>query len=38
MHVIYCALHVGFLDDVVIGCMIVPFHFILVVDVLPFYD
>jgi hypothetical protein len=24
MHVLYCALCVGFLDDIVIGCMVVP--------------
>jgi hypothetical protein len=26
MHVMYCALCVGFLDYGVIGCMVVPFH------------
>jgi hypothetical protein len=26
MHVMYCALHVGFLDDMVIGCMVVIFY------------
>jgi hypothetical protein len=26
MHVLYCALHIGFLNEVVIGCMVVPFH------------
>jgi hypothetical protein len=24
MHVMYCSLRVGFLDDIVIGCMAVP--------------
>jgi hypothetical protein len=38
MHVIYCALCIGFLYDIMIGCILVPFHCILVVDVLPFYD
>jgi hypothetical protein len=26
MHVMYCALRVGFLDDDMIGCMVEPFH------------
>jgi hypothetical protein len=26
MHVMYCVIHVGFLDDMMIGCMVVPFH------------
>jgi hypothetical protein len=26
MHVMYCALCIGFLDDDVIGCMVVHFH------------
>jgi hypothetical protein len=26
MHVMYCALRIGFLYDIVIGCMLVPFH------------
>jgi hypothetical protein len=26
MHVMYCALSIGFLVDDVIGCMVVPFH------------
>jgi hypothetical protein len=36
---IYCALHVGFLDDIVIGCTVVTLpYIILVVDVLLLYD
>jgi hypothetical protein len=26
MHVMYCGLRIGFLDDDVIDCMVVPFH------------
>jgi hypothetical protein len=36
--VMYCALRIGYLDEVVIGCMVVPFLIILVVDLLPLYN
>jgi hypothetical protein len=36
---IYCVLRVGFLNDIVIGCTVVPLPYItLVVDVLLLYD
>jgi hypothetical protein len=38
MRVMYYALRIGFLDEVMIGCMVVHFHIILVVDVLPLYN
>jgi hypothetical protein len=28
MHVMYYTLCVGFLDDIVIGCIVVPFHIV----------
>jgi hypothetical protein len=37
MHVMYYALRVGFLDDIVIGCMVVPLPYaFLVIEVFPF--
>jgi hypothetical protein len=37
MHMMYCALRIGLLDDIVIGCMVVPLPYaILVVEVLVF--
>jgi hypothetical protein len=38
MHVMYYELRVGFLDDIMIGCMLVPSICILVVDVLLLLD
>jgi hypothetical protein len=37
MHVMYCALRIGFMDDMVIGCMVAPFLLILV-SMYYFYD
>jgi hypothetical protein len=37
MHVLYCALDIGS-SMMVIGCMVVPFHIIHIVDVLSLYD
>jgi hypothetical protein len=38
MHVMYCALRVGFLDDIVIGCVVLLLPYaILVVEVFTFY-
>jgi hypothetical protein len=38
MHVMYCALSIGLLEDLVIGCMVVPFcDLSLYLDVVNFY-
>jgi hypothetical protein len=37
MHVMYCALRVGFLDDMMICCMVVPFHILFLLLMYYFY-